>query len=242
MKGILAKLKENRMRKQLAKIQSAGKELQKQLEEEELLQKQKAEKEALQKRIAEEKAKLELDIPPEKPEEPKEVKTGLSNQIKEISEKLDNITQEKVVKEKLKKKTFKLPYKVKSQLRKLALKSKVQVLLLQNNGNIKPIIATIKDGMLIIGEKFYDGNPKGLWFWNGKFPTMIVPEWDLRPLSRESLYNDAAANKRLSDPQTIIIRAMEMKEALQGKTISSKVWIFGGIGAIIVFYVLFAGG
>lgn len=176
-------------------------------------------------------------------EEPQEKKTGLRDQINEINEKLGVVMQEKKVEKNLKKKNFRLPYNVKSKLKKIAMKHKVQAIVLQNNGNIKPTIADIKNGMLVIGDKLYDGSPTGLWLWDGKFPTMIVPEWDLRPISRESLYPDAVKNKRLADPQTIIIRGMEVKELLQDKKmLGGKGLIWIGIGAIVVFYVLFAGG
>lgn len=240
MKGIFTQLREKRLREKLAKTKEAAEELQKEINKEELLKKQQAETEELKRKEAEETNKI---LPPPEPiEDIKGKKSGLKSRMDEINEKLDIITQEKHAKKEVKKKSFKLPFRVRSQLKKLALRNKVQVLLLQNNGNIKPLIAEIKEGMLIIGEKFYDGNPKGLWFWNGKFPTMLVAEWDLLPLSREALYNDAAGNKRLSNPQTIIIRGMELKEALQGKGLAGKsiIWII--IGGIVVFYVLFAGG
>ena len=71
---------------------------------------------------------------------------------------------------------------------------------------------------------------------------MIIPEWDLRPINRENLYNDAVEKKSLADPQTLIIRGMEFKESLQPKGLGGKTLIWIGIGGIVVFYVLFAGG
>ena len=114
------------------------------------------------KAIAEYKENLKETIQIEKPKEP----LGLTGQLKELTEKLDNITQEAKVKKDIQKKAFRLPFRVKSQLKKLAMKSKVQIILLQNNGNIKPTIAEIKCGMVMVGDKIYDGSPKGLWLWN----------------------------------------------------------------------------
>lgn len=207
--------------------------------------------ERLHKNIAKQLPKLDLakkeepkveEPKVEEPKEPKQKPTGLKSQLSDIKEQLDVIAQEKKAKKEIKKKSFKLPFRVKSQLKRLALKRKVQVLLLQNNGNIKPLISEIKNGMLIIGDKLYDGSPVGLWLWNGKFPTMVVCEWDLTPLSRTVLYNDAVENKRLADPQTIIIRGMEVKELLGKAGMGGKSIIFIIIGAIVVFYILFAGG
>ena len=202
-------------------------------------------KQKLEKKLKENKAITEIEekinkeeTPIEKPPEP----SSLKEQLTVVNEKLDKITQETKTKKDIKKKAFRLPFRVKSQLKKLALKNKVQIILLQNNGNLKPTITEIKSGMVMVGDKIYDGNPKGIWLWNGKFPTMLIPEWDLRPINRENLYNDSIEKKCLADPQTLIIRAMEFKESLQPKGLGGKalIWIF--IGGIVVFYVLFAGG
>jgi len=222
IKEYLAKRKEKQLQK---KIDRNKQKLEKKLREEKALAE------------TEEKIKAE-EIQIEKPPEP----TSLKEQLTAVNEKLDNLTQENKTKKDIKKKAFRLPFRVKSQLKKLALKNKVQIILLQNNGNLKPTIAEIKSGMVMVGDKIYDGNPKGIWLWNGKFPTMIIPEWDLRPINRENLYNDAVEKKSLADPQTLIIRGMEFKESLQPKGLGGKTLIWIGIGGIVVFYVLFAGG
>lgn len=171
-----------------------------------------------------------------------EEKKGLKSRLDELNEKLDTITQETKVRKKLKKQHFKVPFRVKSQLKKLALKGKVQVILLQNNRNIKPTVAQIKDGMILIGDKVYNGSSEGIWLWNGKFPTVLLPEWDLNPITPPKLQEEAVDKKRLADPQTFIIRAMMYKEALQPKALAGKTIIWIIIGAIVVLYVLFAGG
>jgi len=122
------------------------------------------------------------------------------------------------------------------------MKRKVQVILLQRNRNIKPTIGEIKEGMLIIGDKIHNGSTNFIWLWNGKTPTAVVPEWDINPLSPEDLQGNTIENKRSIEPQTIIIRAIEFREALMPKKLSGKMMIWLGIGAIVVFYVLFAGG
>lgn len=196
------------------------------------------------RRIKELEKKVEVkmkELKEKEAEKSKDEKHGLSTRLKEINEKLDTITRE-TKHSKTKKKAFKLPFRVKSQLKKLAKKNKVQVILLQNNRNIKPTIAELKDGMLLVGDKIYNGSANIVWLWNGKFPTVIVPEWDLEPLTPEGLYKDAKDNKRLSEPQTIIIRAMEYKESLKPKTIGGKMLIWLLIGGVVVFYILFAGG
>ncbi|KKL26645.1 hypothetical protein LCGC14_2393200 [marine sediment metagenome] len=177
-----------------------------------------------------------------KPREPGKKPEGLKDQIAEMSEQIDRLTGEDRLKKKLKKKQFKLPAKVRSQLKKLAIKNKVQVILLQNNRNIKPTIGEIKNGMLNIGGKIYNGASDFVWLWNGKFPTVLVAEWDINPISGSRLLDVAAQNKSWSDPQAIIIRAIEFKESLNvGSKMSGKMMVWVGIGALVVLYVLFAG-
>lgn len=205
--------------------------------------------EQLEELFEEDKRKtIEVRIPLRKKEpvveevEKEEKKAGISDRLSDIDEKLDMITQTKKVEKRLKKKQFKIPFKVRSQLKKLALKNKVQVMLLQRTRNIKPTIGEIKEGMLLVGDKIHDCSAHAVWLWNGKYPTVIVPEWDLKPITPEDLYEEAVEHKRLADPQTIMIRAMEFRESLAPKKLSSKTIIFILIGGIIVFYVLFSQG
>lgn len=191
---------------------------------------------------AKEKEKEIIKEEPKPIEEPKEKKTGLNEKLNDITEKLDKITQETKTKDKLKKKSFKLPFKVKSQLKKLAVKNKVQVILLQNNRNIKTTIGEIRDGMLLVGDKIYNGASDGVWLWNGKFPTMVVPEWDLQPLTPQDLLKETVKGKRLADPQTMIIRAIEFKEAMNPKKLGGKAIIWIMVAVVVIGYILFAGG
>jgi len=178
-----------------------------------------------------------------------ETKKGLREQLDELNEKINVIAG--VKKKKGKVKAFKVPFNIKAQLKNVAKKKKVQVIYLQNNKNIKPTIGDIKEGMLIVEGKVYDGSSNFMWLWNGKIPTAIVPEWDLQPIhdktlarqiTAEELQSDAIQNKRLSDPQTIILRSMEHRESLVGKKLGSKAIIWIVIGGIIAAYILFAGG
>ena len=126
-----------------------------------------------------------------------------------ITKKLCVLTKETKVKYKLKKKNFRLPLKVKSQLKKLAMKNKVQVMLIQNNRNIKPTIGELKNGMLILDSyTIHDCPLDCVGLWNGKIPTIILPEWDLKPLSLSKLHQEAIDENRLSYPKKIILRAM----------------------------------
>ncbi len=190
-------------------------------------------------------------------EEPEPRKKGLVGQLNEIKETLDVISQKDKQVKKLKKKKFKLPFKVKSQLKKLAVKDKVQVILLQRTKNIKPIIGDLKDGMLLVKGMVYNGSVDATWLWNGKIPTMIVPEWDLKPLTPEGIEEMKATSAlspqelmayclkfgRLSVPGKIIIRMVEAKanQMLTGKA-NMKTIILVVVITLIIAAVLFSSG
>jgi len=224
------------------------------------------------KEIEEKEIKVRVPFPKKKKEEPKETpkepeekeetekkepKKGLVSQMNEIKETLDIISQKKKSEKKLKKKKFKIPLKVKSQLKKLAMKNKVQVMLLQRTRNIKPVIGEIRDGMLLIKDMIYNGGVDSTWLWNGKYPTHIVPEWDLQPLtpdgidemketstmSAQELHNYCIKFGRSAVPGKIIIRAIEAKQnlMLKGK-VNMKTIILTIVVVVIICAVLFSGG
>lgn len=183
----------------------------------------------------EEKKKIEIQPPKEVEKKP----VGLASQVRDLNEKIDMMTQAKT--SKLKKKEFKLPFGMKGKLKKLARKNMVQVMYLKHNRTIEPLTSEIKEGMVIIGDKIYDGSTDGVWLWRGKIPTMLIPEWDLKPITPERLLGQAIDDNSISHPQKIIIRAIELAEVLQSRgKISGKMMIWGAIGMAIVAYVLFA--
>ena len=183
----------------------------------------------------EEKKKIEIQPPKEIEKKP----VGLASQVKELNEKIDMMTQAKA--SNIKKKEFKLPFGMKGKLKKLARKNKVQVMYLRHNRIIEPTSAEIKEGMIIIGDKIYDGSTDGVWLWRGNIPTMLIAEWDLKPITPERLLGQAIEDNSISHPQKIIIRAIELAEVMQsrGKT-SGKMMIWIAIGMAVVGYVLFA--
>ncbi len=241
------KLDEAKEKRNLKKVEKKKKQLDKEMKEEKL-------REELKKKETE--VIVPLKEPEEKEEQEEPEKKGLVRQLAELNEKIDIISQKKVHEKKLKKKSFKLPFKVKSQLKKLALKNKVQVMLLQRTRNIQPVIGELRDGMLIIGDNIFEGAIKYTWLWQGKYPTFIVPEWDLSPISKEGidnmrgrpldageLYKDTKDNNRSSEPQKIILRAIEAKENLMLKNkVSTKAIIIAIVVTLIVAAILFSGG
>ena len=252
-KSFLDKWKEKiEEKKNIKKLKQLEKELKKPEEiKEEIKEESKPQEEKKEEPTLEE----EEPLPTSEEETPKK---GLIGQLKEIRESLDIISDKKKQEKKLKKKKFKIPFKVKSQLKKLAMKNKVQVMLLQRTRNIKPVIGEIRDGMLIVGkDQIYNGSVDSTWLWNGKYPTHLVPEWDLQPLTPEGIEEMKATSTmssselhsycikfgRLAVPGKIIIRAIEAKQnQMLGAKANVKTIILVIVGTIIACAILFSGG
>ena len=255
---MIKRLKEklNKIKEKIAsrKVEKMKKQQEKEMKEEKL----RKELEKQEKEVVVPLKETEEEENPEalKELEEQEHKKGLIGQLEDLNEKMDIISQKKKQVKKLKKKSFKLPFKVKGQLKKLALKNKVQVMLLQRTRNIMPVIGEIRDGMLMVGDNIFEGAVKYTWLWRGKYPTFIVPEWDLSPISKEGvdnmrgrpldageLYQDTKDNQRSSEPQKIILRAIEAKEnlMLKGKT-PMKAIVITVVVVIVLMAILMSGG
>jgi len=220
------KFKNQREKSKEKKLEKVRKEIDKVTEEKERLKQEKKELKELKKEKKKEPEEIlekekELPLTSEEPESEPE-KKGMMSQIKELNEKIDIISDKKKAVKKLKKKKFKIPFKVKSQLKKLAVKNKVQVMLLQRTKNIKPVIGEIREGMLLIKDGVYNGAVNATWLWNGKYPTHIVPEWDLQPLTLEGI-------KKMKETTTL------SPDNLYADTIKKVI-------VIIICAVLFGGG
>ena len=167
-----------------------------------------------------------------------ENKSSLKSTLKEVNEKLDVLTKRDKKKEQ---KEFRLPSKIKRQLKKLALKNKVLVLYLTRNRGMVPMISEIRDGFVSINNMPYNCSTDFVFLWKGKYPAMVISEWDIRPIGTADYY-DAVANKTIADPIAIAIRMIENKENIMKNKVSPKVWIFVGLGVIAFLWILFGGG
>jgi hypothetical protein len=161
-----------------------------------------------------------------------EEEKGIKEQLTEIREHL-GIGKEQPKKEKL----FKLPFGIRMGSKAISKKGKVLVFTLKINGNIDIKVLPIINGMVNIGDKFFGVNPGQVYLYNN-IPTIILPEWDLEPIGLKT-YIDGT-NK--SDPEAIIIRAIEMKEAGVKKPFGGKTWLWILLIGAAVAYVVFSGG
>jgi len=164
--------------------------------------------------------------------------TGLKSSIDEVNQKLDVLTKKDKKKEG---KEFKIPSKIRKQLKKLALKKKILVILLTRNRGMIPMVTEIKDGFVNIEGTPHQCAVDQVFLWKGKYPAMVIPEWDIRPIGTKDYY-DAVANNTVADPIAIAIRMIENKENIMKNKMSPKAWIFIGLAIIAGLYVLFGGG
>ena len=183
--------------------------------------------------------------PIEKPKSIVDEPKSLIQQMGELNTLMKGITEMDA--KKLKKKNFKMPFKVKSatkNLKKMMEKNQVQVLLLKVTGAIQPTIGEINTGRLIVGEFYWNAADDICWGWLGKTPTVIVCEWDMQPLTKRRLMDDTNELKTWLHPQTIMIRLIEAKEAAEksvGKGMKPMMFVVIIIVVIIAYYMFFGG-
>lgn len=166
-----------------------------------------------------------------------DVKVGLNDRMASIEEKMDLMIGKGRIK---KGKPFKLPYKVKSQLKNIAEKGKVMVIYLGTNRNLGMTVAKVTRGGIIIDGKFRNCSMDFVYLYRGKIPCIVLPEWDLNPIGTKDYY-DAKEAKRNPDPQDVIISMIENKENQEKKKIGGKALLWILVAGAILAYVLFSG-
>jgi len=208
----------------------------------EKMKERKVQAEIKKKKIAEirDKAKKENDVDPTFVEQTKEQikeqkkEGGLTSEVSELNKKIESLIDNKKYK---KNKQFKLPYKIRKDLKKLAQKNKLMVIMLRRNRNMDPIISEIKNGFTYIDGVPHNCSLDFIFLWKGKYPAIIQPEWDLNPIGTESYYN-AVNEGRAAEPVATVLRMIKDKEILTKTPTNMKTWIFIGLAIIAGVYVL----
>ena len=175
-------------------------------------------------------------IKPEVTIEPKRL--GLRDQMANIEEKMETIIQSGRTKKG--KSYYKMPNKVRRQLKTLAEKGKVIVIYLKNNRDLTITTSKIQRGAIEIEGKWRNCTADFVFLWRGKIPTIILPEWDLNPIGTDDYYK-AIKEKRIATPQDVILRMIELKENEEKKKLSPKAWIWILLALAAGAYVLFSG-
>ena len=165
-------------------------------------------------------------------------KSGLTSQIEDLHKKLDALTGISEIK-KGKDKTFKLPWKVRRQLKVLAKKNKTLVFLLTSNRTIEPLTTDIKNGLVKIRDKIYQCDTPFIYMWMGKFPAIVLPEWSLNPIGTLD-YIRAMENKETGVyAQEAIIRAVEQEAIAAKNKMNPRMIIILLVVAAVIGYLFF---
>ncbi len=201
----------------------------------------KDEKPVEEKPIEEKVEKKEVEPPRRIGDQPK----SMLQKMEKMEETLDRITE---LEEKGgKKKNFKIPGKVKRQTRnlsKLMKKNRIQVLILKLTGDLDTTIGEVSMGRIIVGEFYWNAADNFVWRWQGKTPTALLPEWDMQPLTQKRLMQDTDQLKTWLHPQTILLRAIAAKQALEqrkGMKLNPMMLIVLVVVALVFYYLFFGG-
>jgi len=157
----------------------------------------------------------------------------LKDQIKEMNEKLNLITDLKRLD---KKQNFKLKGNAKRALKRLHKKNKIVVFGLGQNKALNTEVCDVKNSYFM-----YKGIPryfdtKHIYMYNGKYPTVVLPEQNTEPL----IIDD---NEKTSESARLkfLIGLIESNEVKAGLGLNPKmIIIFVVIGLIALF--IFGGG
>lgn len=178
-----------------------------------------------------------------KEEEPKVVvpevvkKESIRDRIEELDKKMDMIIDKSRVKQG---KPFRLPHRIRGQLKTLAKKRKIFVILLRVNRSIDLFISKIERGFIEIDGKWHKCTMDFVFLWKGLFPCVVIPEWDLCPIGTKDYY-DAIKAGRVADPQDIILRLIESIEAREKKKLNPKALLWIGFIVIALLWLVFGG-
>lgn len=166
------------------------------------------------------------------------VKEGLTKKV----DKLLKIKEEEL-NEKAKKPKFGLPNWIKTKIGKKKFKNHALVIYLRRNREVELKFVEIENDTVCVDGKYYDARVDCYYtYGKSRFPTLVLPEWSLRPLGTED-YQKALAKGETVDAQDITIKAHERMEASKKKVkLSPGAIVALVIVAIVVVYLISTGG
>lgn len=137
-----------------------------------------------------------------------------------------------------KRKKTKLEKKIKISKSKKK-KGYVAALILKENGSFYiencPIVnSTIR---LKSNDFFYLASSNYVWDFNGN-PSLIVPEWDMKPLSKERLQGLTDKDGTWATPQKILIHFMNLSQVENVKKGSKLAWIIIAVVLVVGVYLV----
>lgn len=157
-----------------------------------------------------------------------------STLARQVAEEIMDISAES---KKKKDKDFKLSFIQRSGARKKAKQNKALTFLIKTTGGFDLKWRQIKDDQIYVKEidNFYSVGTESVGYYKS-YPVVLITEWDLKALSRDTLKKEAE-DGRYANPQRIIIHniekavgQMKMKSGFGGK---SAIWIILIVGVVV---------
>jgi len=160
---------------------------------------------------------------------------------KSMMQKIDILFKEKAkeIKEKeeagIKKsrKIFRVPRKVSAGAKRKIKQNQILVMFLSASGNLMPQWCKIEDEMVYIrkNDTWHQATNEYLMNFMGKYPTMLLPEWSMKPYSPREAKKEAEDRGEDISVQKFLIKIMKMTQA------ELKKKGFGG-GSPIIWYII----
>lgn len=177
------------------------------------------------KELIQNKSKIE-DLQQHKPE-------GIIPRLDVIEQKIDAIGMFDKKKKK-KEKPYKLKWKTRKDLKRIAKKNKVLVALLKTNRTIDFKVMPYKNEMIYYEDTWRRCALPFIWLLYGKTPTIVLPEWNLEPIGLEEYQKDRDSGNANADAQKIIIDAIEKNKVEQKGKFNAKVLIIVMVIIIVI--------
>tara|TARA_R100000656_G_scaffold108773_1_gene80859 strand:+ start:522 stop:1046 length:525 start_codon:yes stop_codon:yes gene_type:complete len=136
-------------------------------------------------------------------------------------------------------KKFKLPGGITFGSKTKIKKGYVVVQLLRHNGSVDFKLLPTEDALVYIKDKGTSHNASAPYMWIfKKYPMLILPEWDLNPVTKKRLHDITKRDKSSAEDQKTLIRILEQVDTKKKLGISGNA-IFWIIGAVGIGYVIF---
>mgnify|MGYP003131861834 CR=1 FL=1 len=166
--------------------------------------------------------------------------TGLTPKSEGLNTKIDRLVELIEEKEKKKEKKFKLPFNKSFGAKPKIKRNYVLVFLLRTNGKMVIRFLPIEEMMVHLKENdtYHEASPKYIGYYKN-YPVMILPEWSVRPISKERLIEQDIKEGTTTLGQKVAINAMKLSQLKKKTNIMGSGMFWLVIGGIVVLYFIY---
>lgn len=141
-------------------------------------------------------------------------------------------------------KKVRIPFKAKVGRRRMR-KNQCIVLYVGQNKNAELVRGTIEDLTVKVGDLIHTVTPDDIIMFRGKYPFVIIPEWNIKPVTfwkPKEDYEEAEKEGQLTTPQRHILSKLESGVIKAKKALKAGGWIILIVAGIAVVYFISQGG